>query len=1526
MTRAERFRLELVCSPLFLTVPLFLCGVTSAQSPSVLITADTQGCVAAEPGGQGGLERRATLIKSLRTDESKLLIDAGNAFFGASATRSDGDVMAASYDALQYDIVNISYRDFRLGKAATLELLSDVQFTPVSANLIDAETNELLFAPYVVKESGNLSVAFLGVTQRPAGLDFLPKLKKQFEGLRIVPPLQAIHTWLPKARDEADRVILVYYGSLLELGQIRNKLDDSGDVIVVGGIRPTQLPKADTSQTPVAAVADRGQEVAMLSLMGETVSIRHESINAHLAADQTMTNLLSTFVTPDELIGDPLVGSVIESDVPHDLPESYTRMAEGMSGIELRGPWYQGDPADDPPEHWKAGKEMWHGSHGGRFQSLLRKFKVENDGENRVNGFSETTSYRGHENIPQGYWVYVAPDWYVWKEDLAPQAPYYWRIRDINTGEVITYSGKKWNTLPVPPGSYRITVQSWYGEELVWKERFEVQPDQIRTLVLRTGISVRSEEPEGLSTFMVYDPRTSQLVARPLKSFAPIHPGTYHLKVGSPIGEDYIDWGNVKVDKNRVTSVKLSNGLKLVDASGKHKLYWFHIRNRRTGELAVIAQSQGVVPLRAGSYSLGLLLSGADKRMLWRNVEVKQGEFARITVDSGVELIKPENEPERLDAWSIYDAKTEKRVLHITSFKYWGFAPLPPGDYYATAYIDFQHGLPSKPFRIQAGSILPLTFEDLGFALIECQTPAGAGVFIALPSTDGPGTTIGYKTVKGEQDSLMRKDGMQSTEPSFVRWTPHAGQCLLRYDCRTNVPGFKSFTLEKPVELQAGKLTGIPFDAEDFAKRYDLILTQIDWGSIDPDSDEERVVVFMDAAGENDLGYRKNPPPDMKFLAPKGALVRVRQGPKRAIIRDLPPGQLSRIDFEAVLRAERPVSQKTFVDVVIESPQEGAIVTGKTVRVVGQASTSRPAGATRIAIVMDTSGSVLEPSGDDLDGDDKEETVLDAQVMASKLLVEKLHELDQRNPGTAFQVSVIRFSLDPEVMSPLLPLSDPSSQKTIQAALDRIQKEGDQGGTSFIVGLQAAMAEFQAAEKPAPSVILFISDGEGAARQYAASIGFQGVAIHAIGLGNNFREPLPGLETVVLPRNVSSPYLEMADFAAVGGPGGGMWAIPKPADIVKVLPKLPVTELPEADIKEIRVVNSTTGVAAENVRIDRNGFFEADVPVNLVPDGTHELNRIVVTAVARDGESYDTDEVSVRGVLPWAHLQIVRSEDDSPPVTPAIEFVLDSSGSMLDRIDGKPKYLIARDVLLKLLYDLPDQAQVGLRLFGHMGFASPRAQRSGAVIQNDPRLNTDTQLVVGIGPYEGQRSDQIRRQISAVVPRGKTPLVYSLLKAKEDFADATDAARLVILVSDGKENCGGKLEDVAREYRDTGIEYTIHVVGFDINDSIARRKLQRIAQYGAGEYHDAKSASELSKVLKKTLATTGYVVLDKAGRPVARGVINGSAVEIKPGDYRIRIKGASETTSLNLKNNQRMTLQIDSDGKLTRVEYSPEQN
>jgi len=60
---------------------------------------------------------------------------------------------------------------------------------------------------------------------------------------------------------------------------------------------------------------------------------------------------------------------------------------------------------------------------GGKYRKLLRKFKVEEDQANYGKftdyGYYTGNSWRGHNNLPPGYWVYVYPNWYIWGEERA---------------------------------------------------------------------------------------------------------------------------------------------------------------------------------------------------------------------------------------------------------------------------------------------------------------------------------------------------------------------------------------------------------------------------------------------------------------------------------------------------------------------------------------------------------------------------------------------------------------------------------------------------------------------------------------------------------------------------------------------------------------------------------------------------------------------------------------------------------------------------------------------------------------------------------------------------------------------------------------------------------------------------------------------------------------------------------------------------------------------------------------------------
>lgn len=218
-----------------------------------------------------------------------------------------------------------------------------------------------------------------------------------------------------------------------------------------------------------------------------------------------------------------------------------------------------------------------------------------------------------------------------------------------------------------------------------------------------------------------------------------------------------------------------------------------------------------------------------------------------------------------------------------------------------------------------------------------------------------------------------------------------------------------------------------------------------------------------------------------------------------------------------------------------------------------------------------------------------------------------------------------------------------------------------------------------------------------------------------------------------------------------------------------------------------------------------------------------------------------------------------------------VELVLDASNSMWGRIDGRPKIEIAREVLKRLIGELPAGVHLGLRVYGHRW------------ARTDARACTDSELVFPVGPLD--RAALIRH-VQGVTPKGRTPLVHSLLQAPKDFGSL--ARGTVILVSDGIESCDGHVEDVVKALQAAGIDLTVHVVGFDVRERSARDELERAAQALGGRYFDAADADQLGAALERTLRIE-YELRTPDGAVRARGVVGGDAVALEAGEYRLRV-------------------------------------
>ncbi|HEY2250321.1 MAG TPA: von Willebrand factor type A domain-containing protein [Planctomycetaceae bacterium] len=79
------------------------------------------------------------------------------------------------------------------------------------------------------------------------------------------------------------------------------------------------------------------------------------------------------------------------------------------------------DAAAEPPLTFTREQAEAKASVNGKYKNLLRIVPAPGDaaalGSFQDYGHWEGTSYLGHDNLPPGYWVYVAPNWYIWGDE-----------------------------------------------------------------------------------------------------------------------------------------------------------------------------------------------------------------------------------------------------------------------------------------------------------------------------------------------------------------------------------------------------------------------------------------------------------------------------------------------------------------------------------------------------------------------------------------------------------------------------------------------------------------------------------------------------------------------------------------------------------------------------------------------------------------------------------------------------------------------------------------------------------------------------------------------------------------------------------------------------------------------------------------------------------------------------------------------------------------------------------------------------
>ena len=302
------------------------------------------------------------------------------------------------------------------------------------------------------------------------------------------------------------------------------------------------------------------------------------------------------------------------------------------------------------------------------------------------------------------------------------------------------------------------------------------------------------------------------------------------------------------------------------------------------------------------------------------------------------------------------------------------------------------------------------------------------------------------------------------------------------------------------------------------------------------------------------------------------------------------------------------------------------------------------------------------------------------------------------------------------------------------------------------------------------------------------------------------------------------------------------------------------------------------------------------------------VNRIVATAASTDGRSAQNAvnvEVRAQGC---GELEVAALRDGETALSlsdRSIEFVFDASNSMWGRMEGRPKISVAKGILEDALDWLPDDLQLGLRVYGHQ---HAREQKNC----------TDSEL---LAPVDIGNRMQIRDAIASFRPRGQTPLAYSLRAIATDLREVP-GERAVVLVTDGIESCGGDPVAAARALQRHG-RIPVHVIGFGLGRAVDQdqRSLRAIADATGGRYFAAHTADELREALTDTVGTPFSVLQGR--HAVASGTLGSrDRFALPPGEYVVRLDTEPpREVAVRVAGEERVTLVLERlRGRVTRSE------
>jgi hypothetical protein len=224
---------------------------------------------------------------------------------------------------------------------------------------------------------------------------------------------------------------------------------------------------------------------------------------------------------------------------------------------------------------------------------------------------------------------------------------------------------------------------------------------------------------------------------------------------------------------------------------------------------------------------------------------------------------------------------------------------------------------------------------------------------------------------------------------------------------------------------------------------------------------------------------------------------------------------------------------------------------------------------------------------------------------------------------------------------------------------------------------------------------------------------------------------------------------------------------------------------------------------------------------------------------------------------------------------PAVELILDTSGSMNERDQGSQTRLeVAKTVTTRLVTEtLPAGVPMALRTY------------SGC----------SSSLAIPMQPLDPNAASGAIANLRA---SGSTPIAQSLRAASSDL-DNVPGPKMIVLVTDGEETCGGDPRSAIEALVAQNVDIQVNIVGFAIDDATLTATFQEWARVGNGTYFEASDEIELDQAVT-TASQLPFRVLDQQGTVIANGVVGGAPVAVPAGTYVVEIDTAPVTRHENV--------------------------